>query len=358
VPVWTPASMRSSVHHPSRILIRATNWVGDAVMSLPALRLVRARFPKAYIAILAKPWVADLYGRESWLNDVIPYTPKPGRGDLLNKLRAARSLSEHEFDTALLLPNSFESAAVAFVSRIPHRVGYARDGRGILLTQAIARPKAGEIPAHETFYYLELIRRAGWLDALPAEAPPYLEGVTQAREAGAEWLGAKGLDGEVLGISPGAAFGTAKRWYPDRFAAAAIEIAKGRGMGVAIFGSAGERVLCEQVRAAVQAQVRAVHNFAGQTTLREFIDAASACGLFLTNDSGAMHIAYAVGVPTVTVFGPTDHIGTGPVGAHARIVRHAVECSPCKLRECPIDHRCMTRVEAPEVARTALELLK
>ncbi|MEP7364234.1 MAG: lipopolysaccharide heptosyltransferase II [Acidobacteriota bacterium] len=346
------------MHPPSKILIRATNWVGDAVMSLPALRLVRARFPHAHIAILAKPWVADLYGRESWLNEVIPYTPKPGRTDLRAKWRAARTLTTHNFDTTLLLPNSFESAAIAFLARIPHRIGYARDGRGLLLTRALSPPKPGEIPAHETFYYLELIRRAGWLDALPAAASPYLEGVPQAREAGAELLSSHNLSGGTLGISPGAAFGTAKRWYPDRFAAAAIEIARARDLSIALFGSATERPLCEQVRAAVEPKVRAVHNFAGETSLRQFIDAASACRLFLTNDSGAMHIAYSLGVPTVTVFGPTDHIGTGPVGPHTRIVRNPVECSPCKLRECPIDHRCMTRVEAPEVARTALELLK
>ena len=343
---------------PAKLLIRATNWVGDAVMSLPALRLVRARFPEAHIAVLAKPWVADLYGRETWLNEVIPYTPTPGRGDWAAKWRAARSLASQGFGTALLLPNSFESALVAFAARIPERIGYSRDGRGALLTRALAPPKVSEIPAHETFYYLELIRRAGWLEALPAEAAPYLEGMAEARAAGSALLSGHGLGGDVLGVSPGAAFGTAKRWYPERFAEAARHVAEARGMAVALFGSGVERELCQQVLAALEGKVRAVHNFAGETTLREFIDAAAACRLFLTNDSGAMHIAYASGVPTVTVFGPTDHIGTGPIGPHTRIVRHAVECSPCKLRECPIDHRCMKGVEAGEVAHTALELLK
>jgi len=343
---------------PAKLLIRATNWVGDAVMSLPAMRLVRARFPSAHIAVLARPWVADLYGRESWLNEVIAYTPRPGRTDLAAKWRAARTLAQRRFDTTLLLPNSFESAAVALLARIPNRIGYARDGRGILLTRAIAAPKPGEIPAHETYYYLELIRRAGWLDALPAAAAPTLEGAAEARDAGATLLASVGLAGPILGISPGAAFGSAKRWYPDRFSAAAIQISSARGFAVALFGSAAERALCEEVCAALASRVRAVHNFAGTTTLRQFIYAAAACSLFLTNDSGAMHIAYALGVPTVTVFGPTDHIGTGPVGEHTRIVRQPVECSPCKLRECPIDHRCMTRVESGLVARTALELLK
>ncbi|MBK7927549.1 MAG: lipopolysaccharide heptosyltransferase II [Bryobacterales bacterium] len=343
---------------PHKLLIRATNWVGDAVMSLPALRMVRARFPQAHVAVLAKPWVADLYGRETWLNEVIPYTPQPGRGDWAAKWRAAREIGRMGFDAALLLPNSFESAAVAFAARIPERIGYARDGRGVLLTRALAVPKPGEIPAHETFYYLELVRRAGWLRELPATAHPVLEGLEAARSAGGVLLEEKGLGGGVLGVSPGAAFGTAKRWYPERFAAAALRVAEERGWGVALFGSGGERALCEQVRAALEGKVRGVHNFAGETTLRQFIDAAAACRAFLTNDSGAMHIAYAVGVPTVAVFGPTDHIGTGPSGEHTRIVRVPVECSPCKLRECPIDHRCMKGVEADMVARTALELLK
>lgn len=346
------------MHSPDKLLIRATNWLGDAVMSLPALRLVRARFPAAHIAVLARPWVAGLYGRETWLNEVIPYTPAPGRAAFGEKWRAGRALAHRAFDTALLLPNSFEAAAVAFLARIPHRVGYARDGRGWLLTQAIEPPRAGGIPAHEVYYYLELIRRAGWLDALPDEAAPLLEGVEEARVEGAAHLAAHGLGGGVLGVSPGAAFGTAKRWYPERFAEAAITVAREHGLAVAVFGSAAERPLCEQVCAAVTPHVRAARNFAGDTTLRQFIDCAAACRVFLTNDSGSMHIAYAMRVPAVAVFGPTDHIGTGPLGAHTRIVRHAVECSPCKLRECPIDHRCMKGVTAGEVARAALELLK
>lgn len=346
------------MHAPSKLMIRATNWLGDAVMSLPALRLVRARFPDAHIAVLARPWVADLYGRETWLNEVIPYTPAPGRTRFGEKWRAGRALAARGFDTALLLPNSFEAAAVAFLARIPNRLGYARDGRGWLLTQSVEPPPKGSIPAHEVFYYLELIRRAGWLDALPAEAAPELEGVAEARVQGVAHLEARGLGGPVLGVSPGAAFGTAKRWYPERFAEAAVTVARERGLAVAVFGSAAERDLCELVHTAASPQVRAAHNFAGETTLRQFIDCAAACRAFLTNDSGSMHIAYALRVPTVAVFGPTDHIGTGPCGAHTRIVRHPVECSPCKLRECPIDHRCMQGVRPDEVARAVLELLK
>ncbi|HEV1287714.1 MAG TPA: lipopolysaccharide heptosyltransferase II [Bryobacteraceae bacterium] len=334
-----------------KILVRATNWVGDAVMSLPALRALHERFPAAEICILAKPWVADLYGREPFCHRVIPYTPK----NLAEKWRAGRALRSEKFDCAILLQNAFEAAAVAFAARIPERIGYARDGRSLLLTKAIPVPKRGEIPPHERFYYLELLRRAGILEKLPASEMIRLEGASAARLAGIERFRALGLGEMIVGVSPGAAYGTAKQWLPDRFAAAASRVARDLGARIAIFGSQTEYELCDAVEKACTAPVK---NFAGQTSLAEFIDLAAACRVYLTNDSGAMHIASALGVPTVTIFGATDDVGTGPTGPLARIVREPVECSPCLRRECPIDHRCMTRVEADRVAQVALDLLK
>jgi heptosyltransferase II len=333
-----------------KILVRATNWLGDAVMSLPALRALRDRFPDAEIAILAKPWVADLYGREPFCDRMIPYTPKT----LAEKWAAGRALASEHFDCAILLQNAFEAAAVAFAARIPERIGYARDGRSTLLTRAIAVPRRGEIPRHERFYYLELLRRAGILDTLPESDRIVLEGAPAARLAGIERFHALGLGDTVIGMSPGAAYGTAKQWLPERFAAAADSLARQTGGAVAIFGSAAERELCGQIAAAIGAPV---HNFAGETTLAEYIDLAAACRVYLTNDSGGMHVASALGVPTVAIFGATDDIGTGPTGPLARVVREPVECSPCLKRECPIDHRCMTRVSADRVAQVALDLL-
>ncbi len=336
-----------------RILVRATNWVGDAVMSLPALRALREEFPAAKISILAKPWVADLYGREPFCDEMIPYTA----GDLQSKWAAGRALAPRRFDCAILLQNAFEAAAVAFAARIPERIGYARDGRSLLLTRAIPVPRKGEIPPHERFYYLELLRRAGILDTLPASDSIRLEGAAAAKQTGAARFRELGLGGTVIGISPGAAYGPAKRWLPERFAETAIRLANETNASVAIFGSKSERPLCAEVCAAVSASV-AVKNFAGETSLAEFIEFAAACRVYLTNDSGAMHIASALGVPTVAIFGATNHVTTGPTGPLARIVREDVECSPCLKRECPIDHRCMTRVPAGRVAEIALELLK
>lgn len=341
--------------NPRKILVRTTNWVGDAVMSLPALRALRQRFPEAEIAILAKPWVADLYHRESFCDRMIPYTPKT----LAEKWNAGRALAREQFDCAILLQNAFEAALVAFAARIPVRIGYARDGRGLLLTQAIAVPRKGEIPPHERFYYLELLHRAGILDSLPESDGMRLDCAPAAREAGLEQFRELGLNGSVIGMSPGAAYGSAKQWIPEHFAAAATRVALETGAQVAIFGSKDERELCARIAAIIAHDISApVKNFAGETTLGQFIDLAAACRVYLTNDSGGMHIASALGVPTVAIFGATNDVTTGPTGPLARVVREPVECSPCLKRDCPIDHRCMTRVSAERVALAALDLLK
>jgi heptosyltransferase-2 len=334
-----------------KILVRATNWVGDAVMSLPALRALRDRFPRARISILARPWVADLYGREPFCDQLIPYDAS----DLRAKWGAAIALRQYNFDCAILLQNAFEAAAVAWAARIPVRIGYARDGRSPLLTRAVQVPRRGEIPRHERFYYLELLRRAGIIDGMPANDLIRLDGAAAACEAGVRRFVEFGLGERVIGVSPGAAYGSAKRWLPERFAESADCVAAEIGASIAVFGSKQERELCGAVTAALRAPAR---NFAGETSLREFIEMAAACRVYLTNDSGAMHIASALGIPTVAIFGATDDLGTGPTGPLARVVRESVECSPCLKRECPIDHRCMTRVEAARVAETALALLK
>jgi heptosyltransferase II len=335
-----------------RILVRATNWVGDAVMSLPALQALRERFPAAHIAILARPWVADVYARESFADEVIPYTSPRGWKDLTGKWKVARDLRERRFDLAVLLPNALEAAALVWLAGIPTRIGYARDGRGFLLTHAVPVPQKGEIPLHERFYYLELLRRAGLIDAMPVSDKIRLGGAAAARAAGLARFSVLGL-AEVTGVSPGAAFGTAKRWLPERFAEAVAQI----GKPAALFGSKDERELCESIAEDLRGRGIRVHNFAGQTTLGEYIELAAACDAYLTNDSGSMHIASALDVPTVAVFGATDHVGTGPTGSLSRVVREPVECSPCLLRECPIDHRCMTAVTADRVVKEARELI-
>ena len=341
------------------MLVRATNWLGDAVMSLPALHEIRRVFPHAHLAVAARPSVADLYRRERAIDEVIPYAGP--RREFATRLR------EQRFDAAILLQNAFDAALVAWMARIPVRLGYNRDGRGFLLTHAIAVPEPGEIPRHERFYYLELLRRAGLIEHLPPSEEIRLDRADEARAAGLAQLRALRVNAPAVGVSPGAAYGNAKRWPPDRFAEAAAKLwggpparpaHTGPEVTVLIFGAASERALCDEVAAALARAHVDTRNLAGQTSLREFIDLAAACSVFLTNDSGAMHVASALGVPTVTVFGATDDTATGPTGPWSRVVREHAECSPCLLRDCPIDHRCMTRVTSDRVAQTAVALLQ
>ncbi len=339
----------------ANILVRATNWVGDAVLSLPALRAIRTRFQRAQITVLARPSVADIYAREGVR--LLEYTAPRGFRGIREQWALARELREERFDCAVLLQNAFEAAALAMMAGIPERVGYNRDARGWLLTKSIPVPKYGEIPAHQRYYYLEMLRRANWLQEMPKVNEIRLEGLDQAREAGFRLFAASGAVGDVIGISPGAAYGTAKQWIPEYFAGAAEKVARALNVGVAVFGSREEAGLCESVERQLLARDVSAMSFAGKTTLREFIDMASVCRVFLTNDSGAMHIASAAGVPTVAIFGATDHWATGPTGTLARVVREPVACSPCLLRECPIDHPCMTKVLPGRVADVALDLL-
>lgn len=342
---------------PARILIRATNWIGDAVMSLPAVRAIRGRYPEAHIAMLARPWVADLYAGERAVDRVIPYSAAAGFRDFGAKWRVAAALRRERFDCAILLQNAFEAAAVAQLAGIPEIVGYDRDGRGFLLTRAIRVPAPGEIPPHERFYYLEMLRRAGLVATLPENDAIRLEGAAIYAEAGRLAFDRLGLQSPVIGVSPGAAYGSAKRWIPDRFAESAARLAREHGASVCLFGSASERDLCDTILHALAGLGPRAMNLAGATTLKGFMEAAAACMLFLSNDSGAMHIASALGVPTVTVFGATNPLTTGPTGPLARVVREPVSCSPCLLRECPIDHRCMTAVPASLVVAAADEIL-
>lgn len=338
-----------------KLLVRTTNWLGDAVMSIPALREIRKAFPAWQITLLARPWVADLYAREKFCDLIVRYEQNGTHRGLRGKWRLAQKLRSIQFDCAILLPNAFDGAFVTWMSRIPRRIGYACNGRSVLLTDAITCPGPGDIPNHQRFYYLELLRRAGLANYLPESSAIRLANTSGAAAAGwKDWQRRGFSTKRWIGVSPGAAFGTAKRWLPERFAKTASQLSLDFDADIAIFGSAAETQLCEMVTN--HAGPRA-HNLAGRTSLAQFIDLTATCSLFLANDSGPMHVATAVGVPTVAVFGPTDDNSTGPSEALARVVRQPVECSPCLLRKCPIDHRCMTKVESEMVTEAAKRLV-
>jgi len=337
-----------------RMLIRATNWVGDAILALPALRAVRAKFPHAHIALLARPYLADIYRAQGVSDEPIAYDPAGEHRGWKGRERLVRELRARRFDIALLLPNSFDAAWLAWRSGIPERIGYARDGRSPLLTKAIPVPKPGEIPPHEKFYYLELLVRAGWSDKLSDPTHIALEVPDADRQRAEQTLLAAGARPAALrvAVGAGASYGAAKCWPPDRFAKTLNQMVNETDAEVIVLGAPGEA----SVSAAIARELRRRPiDLTGKTAIAELPALLSQCHLFLGNDSGAMHVAAAVGLPVVAVFGPSDPGGTAPVTPRATIVQQKPYCSPCFLRRCPTDHRCMKSV-TPEMVSAALRL--
>lgn len=321
---------------PERIVVRAPNWLGDAVLSLAAVRDLRRNFPSARIEVLAKPAVAPLYGAVAEVDGT-----RTSRGT-----RADADAIRGAFDVGVLLTNSFGSALAMRLAGVPERWGYATDGRGPLLTRRA--PVLGAVRGRsQVYYYRAMLAGVG----LRVSASP-----ETGLRAPAEWQDAaeKRLGpGDWIGLNPGAAFGPAKRWPAARFAAAGDRLADRTGAQVAILGGPSERPLADAVAAAMRHPARVL---SGETTLPELVGVLSRLRVLVTNDSGPMHVASALGTPVAAVFGPTNPRETAPVGT-ARLVSEPVYCAPCGLRACPIDHRCMTRVSAERVAAAAEELI-
>ncbi len=321
-------------------------------MALPALHAVRVKFPDARIALLARPHVVDLYRDQGIADELISYDWRGAHAGARGREQLIMELRAQHFDAALLLQNAFDAAWIAWRAGIPERIGYNRDGRGMLLTKRVPVPKVGEIPPHEKFYYLELLRRIGWIKELP-EVPEITLTISEEKRQRAtealEKLGAR-RESMKIAVGAGASYGSAKCWPPDRFAEALNLLVKQTDAKVILFGTAGEALvsaaICERLD-------QPPTDLTGKTSLAELPALLSQCHLFLGNDSGAMHVAAAVGLPVVAVFGPTDSDGTAPVTKRCTIVQQRPYCSPCFLRRCPTDHRCMTAVTPAMVEAAA-----
>jgi lipopolysaccharide heptosyltransferase II len=336
-----------------RILVRGTNWIGDAVLTTPALMAIRKGFPKAKNVLLVKPAIAELLHHHPAVDEIVLYRDPGPHAGLGGKLTLARLLRHGRYDLAILLQNAFEAAAITALAGIPNRYGYATDGRSLLLTHRVPLiPKIRR--RHQLHYYLELLRPLG----IPVEPEPPMLRTTPGEDAEAiEHLRACGVDPKkvLIGLNPGSIYGTAKRWLPERFAAVADRVAAEHGGVVLIFGGRGE----EELGAAIAGMMTApTLVLSGRTTMRRLMALIKPCRLFITNDTGPMHIATAFGVPTVAIFGPTDPATTSPVGSRHELVRHPVDCSPCLLRECPIDHRCMQGISVEMVHTAAMRQLR
>jgi heptosyltransferase-2 len=358
------------------LLVRGVNWIGDAVMTLPALRSLRKAMPGSRISLLVKPWVSPLFEKDPNVDEIIMYDD--AYKGIIGKVKLSRMLRKKDFCAAVLFQNAFDAALITFLAGIKERVGYNRDGRGFLLTKAVTAPQK-ESRMHHINYYLNLLEQIG-IDSEPPE--PYLYLSLDERLSAREIL--KDMRRPIVGINPGATYGSAKRWFPERFAEVAHRVINEHNGSAVIFGGAKEAGMAEQISVLVSSQMSAARtpesesqtnsslvthssllNMAGRTGTRDLIALISECDLLVTNDSGPMHLSYAVGTPVVAIFGSTDPDLTGPLEvrsswskAHNIVIKKNIECSPCFERECHRgDLACMEAISAEEVYSAVKELL-
>jgi lipopolysaccharide heptosyltransferase II len=340
-----------------QLLARGPNWLGDAVMCEPALKGLRRLFPQASLTLLVKPSVAALFESHPAIDRIVLYDDKGRHAGLAGKWRLARDLHREGFDLAVLFQNAFEAALLTTLAGIRRRYGYATDGRSFLLSEPVMTPDP-RAPVHQVEYYWNMLAPLG-LTGHPGQPELFLS--PDEERSMAERLAHAGVttDDVVIGINPGSTYGGAKRWLPDRFAESTERLCRrvsdaGQRAAVVVIGAKGEEPLGREI--ACRLSVRAVV-LSGATTIRELMAVIKRCALLVTNDTGPMHIASALGVPVVAVFGPTDWRTTAPSGEDHALLRHPVDCAPCMLRECPIDHRCMTGVTVEQVYAAGLSTL-
>lgn len=319
---------------PARIAVRGPNWLGDVVLSLPAIRDIRRAFPNARISVVARPSVASFYEAAPEIDAVLE-----AKGPVQETLVLSRG-----FDLAILLTNSIGTALFATVAGVPDRWGYATEGRGLLLTRTAPVPRnvRGRSQVH---YYRAMLAAMG----LPTsdDLDTSITAPLAWRDAGRGLIG----PGRFFGVAPGAAKGSAKQWPPERFAKTADRLSEELAAQAVLLGSAADS---DAVAAVAQAMTTPSINLCGRTDLRAFVGVVSCLEGLVANDSGAMHVGASLGIPTVGVFGPTNPDETHPVGSRAAFVRGIAECSPCRHAICPIDHRCMTSVAPTTVVETLL----
>jgi heptosyltransferase-2 len=332
--IYLPPGISARDLKPFRILIRSSNWLGDAVMSVPAVRAIKSGRPDVHVTIAAPDKIAPMWKLIPEVDAIIPL-PK---GSLLSFVRLLRQ--EVPFDVAILFPNSLRVALESWLSGIPRRVGYRGHTRSWLVNQIVREPRKPGPPEHHSLRFLRIAHESG-AETSNIEVPKPNQTSNIKHQT-------------LIGLCPGAEYGPAKRWLPARFAEAAAKITAQSSAQWILFGTKNDVAVGEQIAAAIGDHCV---NRIGQTTLDQLIDELRRCRLLLTNDTGTMHLAALLGVPVVAIFGSTEPRLTGPLGDGHTILRHHVECSPCFLRECPIDFRCMKAVSADEVAGAVLTML-
>jgi heptosyltransferase-2 len=330
------------------ILIKVPNWLGDAVMSLPTIKGVRFLFPESFIAVLVKSELADLFKHDENIQEVITYESKRGIKRLGEDYKIIKRIKSKGFDMALILPRSFHSALIGYLSKIPHRIGYSADKRCWLLTQTLERTKE-VLQQHRVYYFLNLLNI--WNRPVPFSAPRITIPKT-TRKWVSNKLSCHGVidKGTLIGFNPGATYGSAKCWFPERYIQLAKELINKKKVKIILFGSPSEEKLNSYINSEINHPN--VLNYTGKTMMLEMAGLLSSCKLLVTNDTGTMHVGSAVRIPVVALFGPTDPVTTSPFGNNHIIIRKEVSCSPCLKRTCPSDHRCMKSISVEEVYKS------
>ena len=328
-----------------RILGKGTNWVGDTVISFSAVHSLRRIFPHAHIAVLAKSHLAELWKANPDINEVISFDRAKGAQRIFDELRMARLIKQQGVDLAVIFPRSFSSAWMLFLGGIPHRIGYTGEVRDWLLTERVDR-SAQILSTHRMYYYHHLIERLGHG---PSPSLPSLSLNGKLEKWAFDFLSHNSLKGRVLiGFNPGATYGEAKCWPLEKFVELGKRVKEKFNASILIFGSSRPKE--QELNATIAEGIgEGCFNLSGQTSLLELASLLRRCRLLVTNDTGTMHMAAAVGTRVVAIFGPTDPRTTSPLGKEHIIISREVPCSPCLKRVCPEDHRCMNLIEVEEV---------
>lgn len=336
-------------YKPRRILIRSTNWIGDAVMTTPAVRTIRGNFPKAVISILAYPWVADVFAASPYVDEVILYHKKERHNGLYGMWQLSQELAERDFDMAILLQNAFEAAFIAKLAGIPVRAGYKRDARGLLLTHGV-KIRENIRKVHQVHYYQGLLEDLG-LNRGPDEL--FLQLPKPVNRWAREFIASQGT-GPVVGLNPGAAYGPAKRWPAEKYAELAGRLHDEIGAILLVFGTDDDAATASVIK---EFAPQPVVDLAGKTSLAEAMALIGLCDSFVTNDSGLMHVAAALKTPLVAIFGSTNPVTTGPFSENGVVIRKDLSCSPCLKTHCKTDFECMTDISVDEVFQTVKNIL-
>jgi heptosyltransferase-2 len=333
-----------------RIVVRGTNWVGDAVMTIPALREIRRLFPDAHITLATRSWARGLFAGAEFIDELQVHD---GTG-LRSVVQQVRQWRKQNFDLAVLFPNSLETALVASLARVPLRIGYATEGRQSLLTHPLPLPE-WRSAKHEVYYYLKIVAELEWRvkqeQTFLATQPDGSLAISSGRKAAArDFLRGHGVGHnparKLIAICPGSTNSRAKRWPTERYAALADRLVADLQAEVIVIGSPAELDISLEVTRRMRNQPVVL---TGKTDLSELVAVLSQVDLLVTNDTGPAHIASALGRPTLVIFGPTNPLTTRPFSPLGEIVREPPDCAPCMLRDCPIDHRCMTAITADAV---------